>query len=103
MRNRKQRNIRPSGAFSPEMTLSAVGLPVEIGCVLYDVRVFHCLALVICPFYFHYYISVMVFTCVFSDMLHFCNIFRDLLTFYSLIARFCYIFFVNFLSTNDVS
>jgi hypothetical protein len=85
---------------------------MEIGGVLYDVRVFHCLALVICPFYFHNYISVMVFTCVFLDMLcstprvstlHFCNIFRDLLTFYSLIARFCYIFFVNFLSTNDVS
>jgi hypothetical protein len=85
---------------------------MEIGGVLYDVHVFHCLALVICPFYFHNYISVMVFTCVFLDMLcstprvstlHFCNILRDLLTFYSLIARFCYIFFVNFLSTNDVS
>jgi hypothetical protein len=29
---------------------------------------------------------------------HFCNIFRDLLTFYSLIVRFCYFFFVNFLA-----
>jgi hypothetical protein len=28
--NRKLRNIRPSGAFSPEMTSSAVGLPLEL-------------------------------------------------------------------------
>ena len=40
---------------------------------------------------------------LFSDMLCstpwiFCYIFRDLLTFYSLIVRFCWVFFVNYLS-----
>ena len=31
IRNRKLRNIRPSGDFSPEVTSSPVGLPLEIG------------------------------------------------------------------------
>jgi len=30
MRNRKLRNIRPSGAFSPEVTSSPIGLPLEL-------------------------------------------------------------------------
>jgi len=34
MRNRKLRNIRFSGSFSPEVTSSPVGLPLEVGGVL---------------------------------------------------------------------
>ena len=56
---------------------------------------------------FYNYISYKIL--LFSDMLCstpsslsrprwiFCYIFRDHLTFYSLIGRFCYVFFVNFL------
>ena len=43
MRNRKLRNIRPSGALG-------IPLKLEVGGVLYDVRVYRFLALVICPF-----------------------------------------------------
>jgi hypothetical protein len=31
MRNRKFRNIHPSGASSPEVTSSPIGLPLEVG------------------------------------------------------------------------
>ena len=34
MRNRKLRNIRPSGDFSPEMTSTPIGLPLEVAGVL---------------------------------------------------------------------
>jgi hypothetical protein len=43
MRNRKLRNIRPSGALG-------IPLKLEVGGVLYDVRVYRFPALVICPF-----------------------------------------------------
>ena len=47
MRNRKLRNIRPSGAFSPEGC--SLGRPRQISSMATELA----LSLVICPFYFH--------------------------------------------------